>query len=390
MPSPLTEWLDVLRQSLTDQTLVKLTLSKPRQKSSAWRNAYGRLVEIKGVLHLSFTLRYKTRDETNNFSLEDASATVEKWLGEQFLNADLFTGDQHYSLQINKKGKAHLQSRGVASVDAGDRWHDQQKQRPLADNAKRAYLTSLGIAGANGQILKKGQRKFRQINKYLEVIGHLLAEHPLPEGARIVDMGSGKGYLTFALYDYLVNEKGLPVQLTGVELRPALVDLCNEIARNNEFEQLEFVTGDIHQYEPPGGIDMLIALHACDTATDEALAKGIQAEADILVVAPCCQKQVRRDMELSDELRPVLQYGILLERQAELLTDGLRALYLEEVGYRTKVFEFISTEHTPKNVMITATRGRPRPQAREQIKALKSRFGLKRHHLEDLLSDFDG
>ncbi len=389
MSSPRTEWLAALKQSLTSQTLVKITLSKPRYKSAEWRNAYGRLVEIKGKLQLSVTQRFATRDETYNFSLEEAMPAVEEWLEEHFLNADLFTTEHQYSLQSNKKGKAHLQKKKMVSKNEANREHDQVKNRPLSESEDRVYLFALGIANAEGRILKSGQRKFRQINKYIEIIGHLLEEHPLQAGAQIVDMGSGKGYLTFALYDYLVNEKKLPVKITGIELRPALVDLCNDIAENNGFDGLQFVAGDIHQYEPKGGIDMLIALHACDTATDEALAKGIRAGADLLVVAPCCQKQVRRDMSPPGDLKPVLQHGILLERQAELLTDGLRALYLEEAGYRTKVFEFISTEHTPKNVMITARRSEPKPAARQQIDVLKATFGIQRHHLEDLLVDFN-
>ncbi|MEL7221885.1 MAG: SAM-dependent methyltransferase, partial [Bacteroidota bacterium] len=262
----------------------------------------------------------------------------------------------------------------------------QAKQRPLSEQP-RPYLHALGIANQEGKILQQGKRKFRQINKYIELIEHLLREQPLEPNARLVDMGSGKGYLTFALYDYLVNQKQQAVQMTGIELRQGLVDQCNGIAKKYNFNHLEFIAEDIHQYQPVGGIDMLIALHACDTATDEALAKGIRARANIIVVAPCCHKQVRKSMKPPASLTPMLQHGILLERQAEMLTDAIRSLLLEANGYKTKVFEFVGTEHTPKNVMITAVKSRVRKEAQAEIDQLKSSFGLSHHHLEQLLAE---
>lgn len=382
-----TQWREGLTQSLVDQTLVKLTLSKPRRKSADWRNAYARIIELKGERQLSFTFRYATRDETHNYPFDEAVDRVMNWLEGHFLNATLITTSEEWHLQTNKKGKSHLRRKANVQAAPATFQHNQPKNRAFKDARNRPYLTALGIAGTDGAILKKGQRKFRQINKYIETIGHLLEEYPLPSGARIVDMGSGKGYLTFALYDYLVNERQLPIKMTGVELRPELVDLCNDLAVQSDFQQLEFVAGDIHQYQPAGGIDMLIALHACDTATDEALAKGIRAGASVIVVAPCCQKQVRKDMQVPTALQPLLRNGILLERQAELLTDGLRALYLERAGYRTKVFEFISTEHTPKNVMITATKAAYNPHVQAQIDELKAQFGVQRHRLEELLAE---
>lgn len=377
-------FLGHLSQALNSQQLSKLTLSKNRSAQSDLKNVYARLVLIKEEPHLSCTLRFATRDETKNFHLTQATDAINKWLTEDFRQAELFTVSEQTSLMISKKGKGLLRSRAIATREPVSLKHNQQKQRPLTERS-RPYLTSLGIAGHDGQILQNGRRKFRQINKYIELISHLLREQPLAKDARIVDMGSGKGYLTFGLYDYLVNETQLPIKMTGVELRPDLVKICNTIAEQNKFQGLEFIAGDIHQYEPDGGIDMLIALHACDTATDEAIAKGIRAQAELIIVAPCCHKQVRKAMQPPVALQPMLQYGILLERQAEMLTDAIRSLLLEANGYKTKVFEFIGTEHTPKNVMITAIKSQPRPEALEEIEHLKSQFGIERHHLEDLL-----
>lgn len=379
------QFLHILEEQLTRQQLVKLTLSKPRIKSADWKNIFARFVEIKGEQMLSCTLRYQTRDETKNFSPTLAAAQIAQWLEEDFFNADLFSANEHWTFQSNKKGKTHLRSKASSIKPVANQQHDHQKQRPILANKPRPYLTALGIANADGKILQHGQKKFRQINKYIELISHLLKEQPLPKGARIVDMGSGKGYLTFALYDYLVNEQGLDIKMTGIELRPNLVTQCNLIANVNDFDNLEFVAQDIHQYQPDGGIDMLIALHACDTATDEALTKGIHAKASIIIVAPCCQKQVRKDMIVPPALKPILQHGIHLERQAVLLTDSIRSLALEASGYSTKVFEFISTEHTPKNIMITATKSKARESAKKEIKTIMKTFGIQRHKLLELL-----
>lgn len=379
-------FLQHLSGALENQQVRKLTLSKPRSRQTDWTNVYARPVVLKEGYQLSCTFRYTTRDEVKNYAPLAAVGQVEVWLNTHFRQADLFTEEDHFTLMISKKGKGMLLHKKAEATEAISLEHDQVKQRPLSERP-RPYLTALGIAGADGQVLKQGRRKFRQINKYIELISHLLESKPLEDNAHIVDMGSGKGYLTFALYDYLANEKGIKVRVTGVELRPELVDKCNAIAAANHFAGLQFVAGDIHQYRPEGGIDMLIALHACDTATDEAIARGLAANSTFIVVAPCCHKQVRKAMEPGADLKPMLQHGILLERQAEMLTDSIRSLLLEREGYRTKVFEFVGTEHTPKNVMITAARAQPRQTAQAEIDRLKQLFGIQRHHLEDLLND---
>jgi hypothetical protein len=199
-------------------------------------------------------------------------------------------------------------------------------------------------------------------------------------------MGSGKGYLTFALYDYLNQQLQLDTQITGIELRPPLVQATNELARRIDYQQLHFEAMDIMDY-PADQIDMLIALHACDIATDIAIAKGIQSQAEIIVVAPCCHKQVRKSMNPAGIMGDMLKHGILLERQAELLTDTIRSLLMEAHGYQTKVFEFISTEHTPKNMMIVGMKGKPNMEAMETVNALKKQFGVSSHYLETLLSN---
>ena len=373
--------------------LVKLTLSKPRRREEELpRNRYARLVEIRGGTQLQITHRYDDREEVKNHLIGTGLSLLESALGDDYGNADLFTTAEHLSITLSRKGNARLTRKTPASRNgsglaekadrATDKAHNRNKHRDIP--ADRPYLHALGVTTADGRVRQDGKRKFKQINKFVEIIDGLVREHPLAEGAHIVDMGSGSGYLTFALYDHLTNHLGLDVRVTGVELRPKLVEKCQEIADDNGFRNLRFVEGYIDDFNP-ASIDLLIALHACDTATDDALHKGLKAGAAMMVVAPCCQKQVRRDMDVPDSLKPLLGSGILLERQAAMLTDAMRALLLEAEGYKTKLFEFIPLEHTAKNVMITAVKGKKRPKALEEFRSLRKQFGVKKHYLRKLI-----
>ncbi|MBL7781482.1 MAG: SAM-dependent methyltransferase [Saprospiraceae bacterium] len=366
--------------------LLKCSLSKTTTAAGAGlKNIYIRPVELKAGIKVAFNYRYATRDEVKNYSLEEARGLLKNLLGQAFLNAEMFTAERDFSLRFEKDGTARLTDKKSSGAVAAETGHDREKKRLLDPSAP--WLHTLGITSAKGEVLASAQDKWRQINKYLETIESLLRQHALPTDVRIADMGSGKGYLTFALYDFLVSRMGMQPQITGIELRPALVEFCNKTARENAFQGLHFVATDINDYQPER-LDMLIALHACDTATDLALATGIHQKAQIIVAAPCCHKQIRRDMETRNEMAPLLRFGILEERQAEILTDGIRALLLEANGYKTHVFEFISTEHTAKNVMITAVvdkKSKPAQPVLEKIAALKAGFGITEHYLERLL-----
>ena len=397
-PTPLKEFWTAARAAATAGELVKLTLSKPAYRSADLpRNRYARLVDVKGRTQLQITHRYADREEVKNHPVITGLNLLENALGTDYHHADLFTVNESLGLMMSRKGNARLNRQATTQPRARPAVslprtkdlmivHDHNREKHRDIPADRPYLRDLGITNATAQVTGTGKRKFKQINKFVEIIAALLREHPLPPGAHLVDMGSGSGYLTFALYDHLVNTLELDVRVTGVELRPKLVEKCRAIAVKNGFKDLTFVEGYIDTYQPER-LDMLIALHACDTATDDALFKGLLAEADIMVVAPCCQKQVRRDMVVTPELKPLLGHGILLERQAAMLTDAMRALLLEAEGYKTKLFEFIPLEHTAKNVMITAVRGRKRPKALEEFRSLRKRFGVKKHYLRKLIKN---
>ena len=389
--SAVAQFLSAVEAAFTTGQFIKCTLSRPDPATALdLKNVYLRPVEIKKGRQVAFTFRYKTRDEVKNFALPVALNQLAALLGTDFGHADLFSTDRDATLSFGKSGEANLVFKPPTHTELPDLQHNREKQRLLDPAAP--WLHALGITNAKGEVLANAQDKWRQINKYLEIIDSLLRQQPLPAGAHIADMGSGKGYLTFALYDFLQRQPGLAPHFTGIELRPGLVEFCNKTARQAGFENLHFLAQDIRDYQPPQ-LDMLIALHACDTATDLALATGIRREAKIIVAAPCCHKQIRKAMGTRNELAPVLRHGILEERQAEIVTDGIRALLLEAEGYKTNVFEFISTEHTAKNVMITALRvdrrtaDGGRAAALKQVAALKTGFGIGEHYLEGLLAE---
>ena len=390
MKDDLKEFLDTIATSFETNILTKLTLSKVRSKSADMRNVFVRPVMIKELLQLSFVYRFQTRDVTENLPIDQALPTIEQLLTSDFYQGNLFTTQEEIQWVINKKGNSRI-TRSAAGETAPllqPLTHNRPKQR-LITPENNIYLQALGVTNSRFEVVPAMNDKFRQINKFIEIIDSIIPTTPPAGLFTIADMGSGKGYLTFALYDHLTNNRNFKAEVTGVEMREELVQKCNAIAKQSSFDGLYFVSGTIQDYQP-GKIEMLIALHACDTATDDAIAAGIRAGAATIIVAPCCHKQVRKAMTPPPALRPMLDHGIFAERQAEMLTDALRALLLTRQGYQVKTLEFISTEHTPKNVMIVATRSNKKVavvRIEKQIAVLKKTFGIETHYLETLLAE---
>lgn len=375
--------------------MVKLTLGKPGPQPAdpTLRNVFVRPVQLKVGPHLSFVWRHATRDITKNYPAEEAVAVVDSLLGSALLDAHLFTPVQTVQYESTPAGTAHIRLKTAATAPAipSDR-HDRDKHRVISTTAP--WLHALGVTNEAGRPREGMAPKLRQIEKFAELLTHLLAESGLgpPETdvpaapIEVVDMGCGKGYLTFAVAALL----GTRARVHGIEARPELVALDREVARLAGFSHLTFIQGEIASAALPESserIDVLLALHACDTATDDALARGIRAGARLLVVSPCCQKELRPQITPPAVLAPVLHHGILLERQAEFVTDALRALLLEVAGYRTKVLEFVSTEHTARNIMIAAVRDAHRhdPSRTARVRALAEFYGIRHHRLADHL-----
>lgn len=374
-------------ESIEQNQFTKLTLSDRRDKTKELKNVFVKPVALKQGLRLSFVYRYPTKDITKNYDLQDAGILIEALLDKDFFKADLFTTASDFHFAVDKFGKTVLKQKAATRTEPVVAEHDHSKKR-FVEAAHNVYLHQLGVTTADGKVKSDKQDKYRQINKYVEIVESIVKEAALPETFQVTDMGAGKGYLTFALYDYLANTLKLNAKVTGVELRPTLVENGNALAQQAGFANLDFITGSIDSADLPS-TDMLIALHACDTATDQAIYRGITGNAKVIICAPCCHKQVRKQLHPDSDIKAITKFGILEERQAEILTDTIRALILEANGYKTKVFEFISTEHTAKNLLITAikteTSGAVKQQALDQIKSLKQLFGIEYHQLEKLM-----
>ncbi|WP_137818783.1 SAM-dependent methyltransferase [Pseudomonas sp. 2FG] len=381
------QFLARLETSLTQNTFVKLVLAKYRGDEVDLQRVVARLVTVREQPCLSFVYNYKTRDITKNLPVTEALACIADLLPAAFKNAHLLSLTDEIQLVFGKKDKSSLFVGQAVQREAPSAEHNREKKRFLELN--RPFLADLGVTTAKHELIPAMARKWKQINKFIEVFSHALSASPLRQDQAIhaADFGSGKGYLTFAMHDYLRSSLGLNATVTGVELRQDMVKLCNAAAARLEQPGLSFQHGDVRTYTP-AAIDIMIALHACDVATDYAIHLGIRSGAAIIMCSPCCHKQIRPQMHSPALLRPMLQYGVHLGQEAEMVTDSLRALLLEACGYDTKVFEFVSLEHTNKNKMILAVkRAEPVNPAEllEKIQGIKSFYGIDEHCLETLL-----
>lgn len=372
------QFFALVRAAVQNGNMTKLTLGKPSGGDPTLENLFVRPVALKSGHRFAFVWRHATKDVTKNYAADEALGLLEPMIGADFLDAHLFTPTQNAQLETGPEGD-RFRMKAAAKDSNPPTGNDRVKNRAIA--AETPWLRALGVTGGQGRPIAAMADKFRQIEKFAEILGHLLGEAPLPKDRRlrVFDMGCGKGYLTFAASELL----GERAQVQGVEARADLVDFCNRTAADLGFAQrLSFRQGSIAA-TPLDAVDILIALHACDTATDDALAKGIAAHAALIVVAPCCQKEVRPQFASPPVLSDALRHGIFEERQAEFVTDALRAQLLEWSGYRTRVIEFISTEHTAKNVMITAVRGGPKgdPSLAARIREFATFYGIGRQTL---------
>lgn len=385
-------FFNLLKKTAKAGTLTRLTLSKNKGDDPTLKNVIIRPVELKGKPQLSFVYRHQTRDITKNYPIREAIDQIDALLGPVFKNAHLNTQTEEAQLLFSKKGKPSFGVRKAANAPAPQATgHDREKKR-LIDPA-RPFLQELGVTNANHEVLPSMSRKWKQINSFLQLIDRAVKESKLADAQElhIADFGSGKGYLTFAVHDHLSHTLGMEAHVTGIELRDALVDLCNKAAGKLSLDSLKFYQGDVRSYTPEQ-LDIMIALHACDIATDIAIHTGIRTGAKIIMCAPCCHKEIRPQIQIPEVLKGMLDFGIHLGQEADMITDTMRALQLEAHGYNTQVFEFISLEHTSKNKMILAVkRDRPSPEkeqkARDQFANLKSFYGIKNQYLETLLSE---
>lgn len=379
------QFLKILELSIKDQTFVSLVLMNKKNGDNDIKKLAIRRVLLKKGVMLSFVSRFTTNDITKNYTIDIGIKRITQLFEDTFAQGELSTVNAEFFFAYPEKGKGKLKKKDRKESVPPKTSHDHQKKR-LVDQ-RQNYLFALGVTNDKGAIRKDKHAKYRQINKFIEIVDPIINKSGLDKKINVVDMGSGKGYLSFALYDHLENNLDYIPHMTGIELRSDLVSTCNDIAVNAGFENLIFKEGSI-ETTPIDNPDILIALHACNTATDDAIAKGIHAKSKMIICSPCCHKQVRKQMTPATGINSICQFGILKERQAEIVTDTIRALILRAYGYKTNVMEFISTDHTPKNLLITAIKesdpSEPLQNYIDEIAALKKLFGINCHHLEKL------
>lgn len=402
--SPIEAFVQKVVASLARRTLVRLSLTSAAKVEAA-QKILGRGVMLKGRMHLSLTFRHPTRDVTKNLPEAEVADWLRGQLVAEYHSALLGTTTRDWQFICDAAGKCRLVDHKPANRQEPTGEHDQ-KRAGILDATARDWLQGLGILDRDGKLRASMADKHRQIDHYLEILSHLIREcgwggapgsDPAPTGAiaapgrrpalQIADMGCGKGYLTFGLWHLLHRVQQQPVRVIGVETRADLVAATNKLANQIKAQGLEFNSGTIADVAL-SRLDALIALHACNTATDDAIRRGVEAGAKLIVVAPCCHQELRPQLGKPEPLAAVLRHGLMAERMAEWATDGLRALFMEWAGYRTKIIEFVSSEHTPKNLMLAAVRERAPftdEAARQRIVDLKSFFGIERHALDALL-----
>jgi hypothetical protein len=367
------KFIDLLTNAYNELYWVKLVLAKPRNKSSDLKKVVAHQILIKDKYVIQIEAFTKTQSFTSNMELEAAVSNIKSHLEANFLEAYFFTQSKEWILKYSRKGSCKLIEKINVNLQSKVS-HDRQK-RDWIDNDE--LLKHLGILNYSGHINKDQGGKYRQINRFVELMSHLILENQQlrhKKTLQVIEVGSGKGYLSFALYNYLKNHLDRKVDYTGIELRSDLVEKCNELSTILEFNGLRFQKNDALNLKQ-NEVDLFVALHACDTATDFALYQGIRSNADLIVTAPCCHKEVRRNLKSQIE-NPILRHGILKERQCEILTDTLRSLVLEDVGYKSKVFEFISNEHTSKNIMVVGQKNKDDHDQKFNLEKSKS-FMLK-------------
>lgn len=380
------KFIEKLAASLRDSTMVKATLSKPLERNNPLRNIYVKPIILKNKKMYQFLYHYDRRDEAKNFSEEDVIREVRELVPSVFMNMTLFTITEDVTLLVSKKGRVTMMSKSCVEQRAVDMRHDHEKVRLI--NPSNKWWNLLGLATVEGKVVASMQHKFKQICKYVEIVDGEMRQARFGDTVRIADMGAGKGYLTFALFEYLTGRSGKNVVMEGVEIRRDLVGKINDIIGqcSGSFpagSSLRFVEDTIEGYQPKD-VDVVIALHACDTATDDAILKGIRNNAKMIVCAPCCHKQIRGEMEKSGIFDAITRHGVFLERQAAMVTDAIRALVLEYCGYKTRVMEFIEMEDTPKNVLIVGRKSDATPDKEKiisQIQSLLKQYGIKEHYL---------
>lgn len=378
----------LLDEVLPEGRLVSATLSQPRRKDG---ESCGKVVVkpvlLKKELHYQLAYHYDKKVTHANATLEEARTKISALLENDMRQGLFATLESDYQVLISKKGKTAILKKPPTKKQAADLSHNRKKTYVLEEGEPVSFLVELGVMNDKGRVLAAKYDKFRQINRFLEMVRDILPALPKDRKLTIVDFGCGKSYLTFALYHYLAVQEGFELNVVGLDLKADVIEHCESLARTLHYEGLHFRIGDIADYNEFDAVDMVITLHACDTATDAALEKAVRWGASAILSVPCCQHELFAQVQ-SDILEPLLSHGILKERFSALATDAIRAKLLDLVGYKTQLLEFIDMEHTPKNILIRAVKTDTPPAANvwREYEAFRNFLGAS-PYLEQALQD---
>ena len=366
---------EVLKKSLNID-FISAVISSPRQKDGTVK------IKIRPVLvkeELLFQCEEFRNNQAFHHNLTDVQAAdyIEKQM-EEFKQMQLETAEYRYTVLVSKKGKMTIQRKMQQQVGTPAKLslsHNRKKKYILEEGVVVPFLQELGVMTQEGKIVRTRFDKFRQINRFLEFVEDILPQLPKDREVTILDFGCGKSYLTFAMYYYLHELKGYDIRIIGLDLKKDVIHNCNHLAESYGYEKLHFLEGNIADYTGSEEVDMVVTLHACDTATDFALAKAVGWKAKVILSVPCCQHELNGQMH-NDTLAPLFSYGLIKERCAALMTDALRAEYLKREGYEVQILEFIDMEHTPKNILIRGVYTGKKAQNTESIEACKKMLGV--------------
>lgn len=346
------------------EKLVEGVISDKRNKAEVQKIKL-RPVVIKNTFLIQVTEYIGKQVIHDNKTLEAIKEYIYVSLRDNFKQANIRTEEYTYNILISKKGQVTVKKKKEIEKKKPVLIHNRVKKYLLQEGKPVDFLVYLGVMNSEGFVVKSKYDKFRQINRFLEFVEDIVDKLPKNKVINIIDFGCGKSYLTFAIYYYLKKEKNLEVNIVGLDLKSDVIKHCNQIATDLKYDGLEFLEGDIAQYKGKDDVDMVVTLHACDTATDYAIAKAIDWNAKVVLSVPCCQHELNNQIQ-NEVLSPIFKYGILKEKMAALITDGIRAGVLEEHGYDTQILEFIDMEHTPKNLMIRAVKKKNVSYAKNQ------------------------
>ncbi|GLC89472.1 class I SAM-dependent methyltransferase [Lysinibacillus piscis] len=356
----------LLIEKITQHQLITATISQPRMKSNDIKRIKLKPILLKDIYHIQMEYQFERILKHENIALTEFPAKLEDLFAD-YRQAHIDLLDEKIHIQLSKKNKVMWKTEKAATQKQVNLSHNRKKNYLLAEDTPYPFLIRLGVQTADGKVKKQKYDKFKQINRFIEFIDDALVHLPKDRQVRILDFGSGKSYLTFALYHYLKIEKGLDIRVTGLDLKKEVIEECAQIAEDLGYEQLEFLVGDINDYNNESAVDMVVTLHACDVATDMALARAVKWGARVILSVPCCQHELNRQLD-TPALDIMLQHGLVRERFAALATDAIRAEILSLVGYETQLLEFIDMENTPKNILIRAYQTNKKPSAEQRAK----------------------